>query len=49
MDPHPAIFDIELQDPNKKTNFLKRFSANYFVMVHFKFSKIKSQQEATKQ
>jgi hypothetical protein len=44
MDPDPAIFVIDLQDANKKQNLFKKFSAYYFLKVHFHdFSKIKSQ------
>ncbi len=45
----PAIFVIDLQDA-KKTNFLKSSSAYYFLNVHLHhFSRIKSQNEVTKQ
>jgi hypothetical protein len=50
MDPDPAIFDIGLQDANKKTNLKKMFSSYYFLKVHLHhFSKIKSPKEVTKQ
>ncbi len=56
MDPdadlYPAIFNIDLQDPNKKLTLKKSFSAYYFlkVLVHLhNFSKIKSPKEVTKQ
>ncbi len=43
MDPDPAIFVTNLQDANKKTNFLKSFSAYYILKVHLHhFSKIKT-------
>jgi hypothetical protein len=41
MDPDPAIFVIDLQEANKKTN-LKKVSVYYFF-------KIKSHKEVTKQ
>jgi hypothetical protein len=45
----PAIFVIDLQDANKKTNLKKIFSAFYFLKEHLhNFSKIKSQKEVTK-
>ena len=41
--PDPALFVIDLQDANKKTNFFEKFSAYYFLKVHLhNFSKIKS-------
>ncbi len=50
MDPNPAIFVIDLQEPNKKLYFLKSLSAYYFLKVHLhNFSNIKSQKEVTKQ
>ncbi len=33
-DPDPAIFIIDLQDANQKTNLKKSFSANYFLKEH---------------
>jgi hypothetical protein len=46
----PAIFGIDLQEANKKNNFLCSFSAYYFFKVHLHhFSKIKSPNEVTKQ
>ncbi len=49
-DPDLAIFVIDLQDAKKKLIFKKSFSAYYFLKVHLHhFSKIKSQQEVTKQ
>jgi hypothetical protein len=33
-DPDPAIFVIDLQDPQLKTNLKKSFSAYYFLKVH---------------
>jgi hypothetical protein len=49
LDPDPSIFVVNLQDANKKTNFLKSFSAYYFFKVHlYHFSKIKSQKEVKK-
>ncbi len=45
-DADPAIFVIDLQDANKKL-ILKKFSAYYFLKVHFHhFSKIKSPKES---
>jgi len=42
VDPDPAIFVIDLQDANKKLNFVKIFSAYYFLNVHLHhFSKKK--------
>jgi hypothetical protein len=52
MDPDsdPAIFDIDLQDANKKLILFLSFSAYYFLKVHLHhFSKIKSPKEVTKQ
>jgi hypothetical protein len=51
MDPHsnpdPAIFVIDLQDANKKTNFFKSFSAYYFLKVHLHhFSKTKNKKKS---
>jgi hypothetical protein len=46
MDPDadPAIFVIDLQDPNEKILKKKSFSASYFLKVHLHhFSKTKSQ------
>jgi hypothetical protein len=41
-DPDPDIFVIDLQDANKKNNFLtKFFSANYFLKVHLHHKKSK--------
>jgi hypothetical protein len=49
-DSDPAIFVIDLQDANKKTNLKKSFSAHYFLKVHLHhFAKIKSPKEVTKQ
>jgi hypothetical protein len=50
-DPDPAIFDIDLQEANKKFIFYKnRFSAYYFLKVYLHhFSKINSPKEVTKQ
>jgi hypothetical protein len=43
-DPDPAIFVIDLPRCQQKNNFLKRFSAYYFLKAHLHhFSKIKSQ------
>ncbi len=45
-DPDPAIFVIDLQDSNKKTNFLTRFFClSLFESTFTAFSKIKSQKE----
>jgi hypothetical protein len=52
MDPDadPAIFVIDLQDANKKTNLLKKSILLIFLKVHLHhFSEIKSQKEVTKQ
>ncbi len=52
MDPDldPAIFDINLQDANKKLILFKSFSAYYLLKVHLHdFSRIKSKKEVTKQ
>ncbi len=50
LDPDPAIFVIDIQDDNKKTNFWKSFSAYYFLKVHLhSFSRIICQKEVTKQ
>jgi hypothetical protein len=52
MDPDPAVFVIDLQDANKKTNLKKSFSAYYFLKVYLPvhyFSKINSPKEVTKQ
>ncbi len=36
MDPDPAIFVIDLQDANKKLQYLKKsFSAYYFLKVRY--------------
>jgi hypothetical protein len=36
VDPDPAIFDIDLQDANKKTNFFKQvFLLNTFTFTSF--------------
>jgi hypothetical protein len=49
MDPHPAIFVIDLQGENKKLIKKKCFFAFYFLKVHLHhFSKI-SKKEVTKQ
>jgi hypothetical protein len=50
MAPDPAIFIIDRLDANKKLNFLRSFSAYYFlkVLLH-QFSNVKSQKEVTKQ
>jgi hypothetical protein len=49
MDPDPAIFDIDLQDANKKL-IKKSFPAYYYLKVHLHhFSKIKSPEVVTKQ
>jgi hypothetical protein len=43
-DPDSAIFVNDLQDANKKLNFLQCFSVYYFFKVHLNhFTKIKSQ------
>jgi len=48
MDPDPAIFVINLQNANKKTNL--SYFAYYFLKVHLHhFSEIKSPKELTKQ
>jgi hypothetical protein len=48
-DPDPAIFVIDLQDPNKK-EFKNRFSSYYVWKVYLhNFAKIKSPKEVTKQ
>jgi hypothetical protein len=49
-DPDLSIFITDLQDANSKLNFLKSFSAYYFlnVLLHH-FSKVKSQREVKKQ
>ncbi len=45
-DPDPAIFVIDLQDANKKTNLKKKFSAYYFLNLHLhNFSEVKSQKK----
>ncbi len=44
MDPDPAIFVIDLQDANKKTNLKKRFPAYcffYYIYIIFKDKKSK--------
>jgi hypothetical protein len=33
-DPNPALFVIDLRDADKQTNFLKSFSAYYFLKAH---------------
>jgi hypothetical protein len=49
QDLDPAIFVIDFQDANKKL-VLKSFSAYYFLKIHLHhFSKMKSQNEVTKQ
>jgi hypothetical protein len=49
IDPDPAIFVIDLFNTPTK-NCKKSFSAYYFLKVHLHhFSKIKSQEEVTKQ
>jgi hypothetical protein len=49
-DPDPAIFVIDLQDANKKTNLLKKVVFLLLFKVHLHhFSEIKSQKEVTKQ
>ncbi len=49
MDPDPAVFVIDLQDANKKTNLNKSFSAYYFLKVHLNhFSKIKKSKRSHK-
>jgi hypothetical protein len=48
LDPDPAIFIINLQDPNKKLIKTKSFCAYYFLKVHLHhFLKIKSQSHKT--
>jgi hypothetical protein len=50
LDPDPALFAIDLQDGNRKTNFKKSFSVYYLLKVHLhNFLKIKSSKEVTKQ
>jgi hypothetical protein len=50
LDPDPAIFFIDLQDANKKTNFSKKlFCLLLFEGTFTSFSKMKSQKEVTKQ
>jgi hypothetical protein len=56
MDPYPApdpaffVIDLQLQDANKKSYFVKFFPAYYFLKGHLQhFSKIKSPEEITKQ
>jgi hypothetical protein len=51
MDPDPAIFVIDLSRRQHKTKFFYlSFSAYYFLKGHLHhFSKIKSQEEVTKQ
>jgi hypothetical protein len=45
-DPDPAIFVIELQDANKKTNLKNSFSAYYFLKAHLHhFLELRSQKE----
>ncbi len=49
-DPDPDVFAIDLQDVNKKLILKKSFSSYYFLKVVFhRFSKVKSQNEVTKQ
>jgi hypothetical protein len=47
-DPNPAISVIDLEEANKKLNFLYSFSAYLTVHLHH-FSKIRSPKEETKQ
>jgi hypothetical protein len=50
MDPDPAVFIIDLQYANKKTNFVKKvFCLLLFEGTFTSFSKIKSQKEVKKQ